>query len=283
MKKIVISFFILIIVLVLILFYSRYIGTSGLNIKEYKVVHSELKDDFYGLKVVHITDIHYGSTVDKKELDNLVKKVNLTKPDIVVFTGDLFSSTKDISSDDEKVVTDAFSKIEASIDKYAIKGDNDSSKWDNVMNNSGFKNLNNTYDLIYTKSTDYILIAGMSSNITDKTSIDEKLKTTNEFINSSEIKPNYSILLMHEPDFLDNFDYSNFNLILAGHSLNGQIRIPYIGGILKQEFSKKYSNSYYKLNKSDIYISSGIGTYNYSFRLNNRPSFNLYRLTNKTR
>ena len=280
MKKIIISFFILILILILILFYSRYVGTTGLNIKEYKINYSELKDDFYGLKIVHISDIHYGSTIKKEELNNLVEKINLTKPDIVVLTGDLFTD-KDITDKDEKNIIDALSKINVNIEKYAIMGDNDKNKWENTINNSGFKNLNNTYDLIYTKSTDYILITGMSSNITDKTNIDEKLKTTNEFIANNEIKPNYSILLMHEPDFVNDFDYSNFNLILAGHSLNGQVRIPYIGGLFKQEYSKKYYDEYYKLKNTDFYISSGLGTYKYSFRLFNRPSFNLYRLTNK--
>ena len=280
MKKIMISFFILILILILILFYSRYVGTTGLNIKEYKVNYSELKEDFYGLKIAHISDIHYKSTISKEELNKLVKKINLTKPDIVVLTGDLFTD-KDITDNDEKDIIDALSKINVNIEKYAIKGDNDSDKWDNIINSSGFKNLNNTYDLIYTETTDYILIAGMSSNITDKTSIEEKLKTTNEFIANSEIKPNYNILLMHEPDFVNNFDYSKFNLILAGHSLNGQVRIPYVGGLFKQVYSKKYYEEYYKLKNTDLYISSGLGTYKYSFRLFNHPSFNLYRLTNK--
>ena len=42
-----------------------------------------------------------------------------------------------------------------------------------------------------------------------------------------------------------------------------------------------YYEEYYKLNNTDLYVSSGIGTSNISFRLFNKPSFNLYRL-NKT-
>ena len=37
----------------------------------------------------------------------------------------------------------------------------------------------------------------------------------------ANIFKSYSILLLHEPDFIEKIDYSKFNLILSGHSLNG--------------------------------------------------------------
>ena len=264
-----------------ILLYSRYIGTTGLNIKEYSLKYTKLSDDFYGLKIVHITDIHYGRTTNKKELENLVNKINLVKPDIVILSGDLFEVDIDYSESDQNTIIDLLSKIDSNIGKYAIKGDTDNDMWENVITSSGFKNLNNTYDLVYTNNNNYILLAGMDSNISNKTSIEEKLGSVNEFLNSTELKPNYSILVMHEADYINDFDYSNYNLILAGHSLNGQMRLPFIGPLFRFEGSKKYYNSYYKLKGTKLYISSGIGTYKYSFRLNNRPSFNFYRLINK--
>lgn len=277
MKKMIYLFITLIIFITLIFLYSRYIGTTGINIHEYKIKYNNLSDDFYGLKIVHITDIHYGRTTDKEVLNNLVEKINLTKPDIVVLTGDLLTNIE-LTNDAAKDISDALSNIEASIGKYAIKGDNDLKNWDSIIEASGFNNISNSYDLIYTKNTDYIFLAGLDSNITNK-NLDEKLQSINEFLNNNQ--PNYSILLMHEADFIDKIDYSKFNLVLAGHSLNGQVRLPFIGGIMRQNGSKKYLNSYYKLKNTEMYISNGIGTYKYSFRLNNRPSFNLYRLTNK--
>ena len=97
----------------------------------------------------------------------------------------------------------------------------------------------------------------------------------------SEARDLYKILLIHEPDYINNIDYSNFNLILAGHSHNGQVKLPFVGGIILPNGAKKYYKEYYKLNNTDLYISSGIGTSQISFRLFNRPSINFYRLTNK--
>ena len=275
MKKIIIFFVILIFLLVSILLYSRYIGTKGLNIKEYKITYQELNKEFYGLKIVHLSDILYGKTINKEELEEIVSKVNLTKPDIVVLTGDLLSN----SNIKEDELIELLSKIEARIGKFAIKGDNDNDNWENIINSSDFKNLNDTYDLIYTSDHNYLLIAGISSNANDS-NIDQKLQSTYDFINSSEIKPNYSILIMHEPDFIDKINYDSFNLVLAGHSLGGQIKIPFIGALIKPKNGTKYYNDYYEIKKTKLFVSSGLGTNKYSFRLNNHPSFNLYRLTN---
>lgn len=264
-----------------ILLYSHYIGTKGLNINEHKISYKTLSSDFYGLKVVHISDIHYGRTIHEKELNNLVNKINLVKPDIVVFTGDLVDKDIKLSSKDEQKIINILSKIDANIGKYAIKGEDDYKfkNWKIIIENAGFMDLNDTYDLIYTNTNDYILLAGMSTNIHGKVEPQDKLKNMNDFLNSTEVKPNYSILLMHEPDFIDNVDYK-FNLVLAGHSHNGQVRLPIIGPIIKYNYAKNYYDEYYKLDNTKLYISNGLGTTDVDFRLFNKPSFNLYRLTN---
>lgn len=282
-KKLIISIIIFILVVSSLLLYSRYIGTSGIFINEYKIVNKNLSNDFYGFKIVHITDVHYGRTINKKELNDLVEKINLVKPDIVVLTGDLIDKSSDMTDKDIKIISKAFSKIDATIGKYAIKGNHDYKykKWDILIENSGFVNLNDTYELIYGNENDYILLSGMSTNIYGKKNIDDKVKIYEDFIKTSEVKPNYSILLMHEPDFIDSFDYNNYNLVLAGHSHNGQVRLPFIGAVVKPNYGRKYYDNYYKLNDTDLYVSSGLGVSEVNFRLFNRPTFNLYRLTNK--
>lgn len=281
-KKAILFCIFLILIISCILIYSRYVGTTGLNIKEQKISYKELDNDFYGLKIVHITDIHYGTTFKLKELENLVNKINLTKPDIVVFTGDLVDQKTDLTEEDKSKIAETLSKIDANIGKYAITGDHDILRegYNILIENCGFTNLDNKYDLIYTKSSNYILIAGMSTNTSGDLTPTEKLASTYEYINSVEKKPNYTILLMHEPDFIDQIGDYEFNLVLAGHSHGGQIKLPFISAIYTPDGAKKYHEDYYKIKTTDLYISSGLGTSNFSFRLFNRPSFNLYRLVN---
>ena len=277
--------FIIIFILIIaaILLYSRFIATKGLVTKEYKITSSSIQDNFHGFKIGHISDVHYGRTTDKNDLNNMVKEVNLLKPDIVVLTGDLIDRDTKLDDALKGEISETLSSINANVGKYAISGNHDSnfSEWESIINDSGFKNLNDTYELIYNDGYTPILLAGLSSNLNNQVDITERYNKILEYSNNENIKELYKILLIHEPDYINNIDYSNFNLILAGHSHNGQVRLPFIGGIILPNGAKKYYKEHYKINNTDLYISSGIGTSGISFRLFNKPSINFYRLTNK--
>ena len=60
-----------------------------------------------------------------------------------------------------------------------------------------------------------------------------------------------------------------------------EVNLPIYGPIIKFEHAKKYYKPYYKIDNTDLYISSGIGTTDFNFRFLNKPSFNFYRLTKK--
>ena len=257
--------------------YSRYIGTNGLIVKEYSIIDSNIPSNFYGLKIVQISDIHYKMTTSKDELSEIVNEINLLKPDIVILSGDLFDKDINYTKKDYNNLKKILNNINYNIGKYAIKGDNDinNSNWESIINDSNFINLNDTYELIYYEGIDPILLTGISSNLKNN-----HIKKTINSINITE-EYKYAILVLHEPDYINKIDYSKYNLILSGHSLNGQIKLPFIGGIIRPKGSKTYYDEYYKFNNTKLYISGGIGTNKFKFRLNNKPSFNLFRLRHK--
>lgn len=282
--KIRLKLWVKIVLTILVLFsffilYSRYIGTNGLKVKEYSIINSKISESFYGIKVVHISDINYKVTTNLNDLQEVVDEINLLKPDIVILSGDLFNKDIEYTKKDYNDLIKALNNIKYNIGKYAIKGDNDLNikKWESVINDSDFINLNDTYELIYNDSIEPILLVGISSN-NKKNHIKNTIKSINEQIKETY---SYSILTLHEPDYINDIDYSNYNLILAGHSLNGQIKLPWLGGIIRPNNAKKYYDEYYELDNTKLYISGGIGTNNFKFRFNNKPSFNLYRLRNK--
>lgn len=271
--------FALIIITCSLFLYSRYINTKGLKVKEYAVIDSLLPSNFYGLKIIQISDIHYKVTTTKDDLENMVKEINLLKPDIVILSGDIFDSNIKYDDNDYKDITKILKSIDYTISKYAIKGeeDLDMSSWETIINDSDFINLNNSYEFIYNEGIEPILLVGISSNYNEN----HIRKDIERIYKEIQTEYKYSILVLHEPDFINEIDYNRFNLILAGHSHNGQIVLPYIGGIIKDKYSKEYYDNYYEFNNTKLYISSGIGTSKYKFRFLNKPSINLYRLRNK--
>lgn len=286
MKKKLIKFLIFVFfVVVLIYGYAYFIGTKGLIVKEIKITNKNIPNYLHGLKIAHISDVHYGRIINDKNIETIVKKINLLKPDIVVITGDLLDRDRELSEENKKTLIENLNKIEVTIGKYAIAGNHDYvygiNQWEKIIEESNFINLNDTYDLVYNNGTTPILINGMSSNLQNKTTINEKLKEVQKILKEEKNKPIYNIMIMHEPDYIEKFEYEQFDLILAGHSHNGQIKIPLIGAIVTPVGAKKYYDEYYNLGKTDLYISSGLGTSGYDIRLFNKPSFNFYRITNK--
>lgn len=259
--------------------YSRYLGTKGLKTKEYSIVDSNLPKNFYGLKIVQISDIHYKVTTTKEDLKKMVTEINLLKPDIVILSGDLFDSNIKYTKDDYKDLKKILKSINYNISKYAIKGEDDLKikEWKEIIDNSNFIDLNDNHELIYSNGLDPILMIGISSNY-NKNNIKQTINSIYKEINT---KYKYSILILHEPDIINYIDHSKFNLILAGHSHGGQIKLPLIGGVIKDKYSKTYTNDYYKLDNTKLFVSSGIGTSKYKFRFLNKPSINFYRLRNK--
>lgn len=275
-KKIIKILFFIIFILIIILLYSRFIGTKGLKVKEYKIVNENFTDNFYGLKIVHITDLHYGNTTNNSDLKKIVDKVNLIKPDIIVFTGDLLD--KELNNEELEEFKSTLNNMKSNIKKYAANGNHDEN-FSEILKETGFTDLNNNYDSLYNSNNSVILFSGINTN----DDINDAIKNINNFLSDEQNTNNiiYKIMLMHEPDKILDFDYNNYDLILAGHSHNGQITIPFIGSLYKPNGSKKYYKDYYELEGTKLYISGGIGTSTLKFRLFNKPSINLYRLTSK--
>ncbi len=276
--KLLVAFILTILILLL---YSRFIATSGLVIKEYLVKDENLPEAFYGLKIAHLSDIHYGQTTHIKEIKKIVQRVNETEPDIIVITGDLLDRDMTYSEEDLTSLEKELSKLEASLGKYIIMGNHDFTRdeYNTVISNIGFTNLDDTYQILYKEGMDSILIAGVSTG--QKGSGDFSSKVEDALLKIEETSSPYNILILHEPDYIEDFDASKFQLILAGHSHNGQVRFPFLGAVILPPHAKKYYDNYYDLGKSKLYISSGIGTSTIKFRFCNRPSFNLYRLVNQ--
>lgn len=270
-------FLVLFLIFILLILYMHFIGTSGLVVREYKVESTTLPDNFHGFKIVHFSDLHYLTTINEKEINKTVDKINILKPDVVVFTGDLIDDGKTATDEELKALSDALNKIQSTTELYAIKGNHDykSNYFDKVFGETNFKILDNSFELLYYHGNTPILITGIGSIIQGDCDIDKAFSYSGE-------DNLYTISLLHEPDLIDQIKSKyKVDLGLAGHSHNGQIRLPFIGPLSTIREGKKYPNQKYIIDSTELYVSGGLGTSGYEFRFFNRPSINLYRLTKK--
>lgn len=257
--------------------YTTYVSTVRMIVREYRVTNQKIPESFKGLKIIQISDLHYGSTMFKEELKKIKKMVNTRKPDLILFTGDLIDKNYKMSSKEQESLINELKGLHANLGKYAIFGNDDSEKIAVIMNHSDFTILRDEYDLIYKDTTNPILLVGVSSK-KNNPDIDKALAYFKEESHNSNI---YAIAMFHEPDLAqDILSKQKVDLLVAGHSHNGNIRLPFLKySFFKSEGAVNYDQDYYQIDNSELYISSGLGTPN-GIRLFCRPSINFYRLAN---
>ena len=261
-------------------YYTTYISTIKVGVKEYRIINKKIPNSFNGLKIIQFSDLHYGSTMFNSDLKKIVKQINDRNPDLVVFTGDLISKEYKISNKEKEKLINELKSINTKLGKYAIFGDEDKEEIGTILTQADFTILKNESDFIYNKNNDSILLIGLSSKLSKEQDIDKGYAYFKEETHNSNI---YTITILHEPDQVDEI-LSNYktDLFLAGHSHNGLVKIPFTNkALFKFNGAKKYDQSYYKINDSKLYISSGLGTNKKSsIRFFCRPSINFFRLSN---
>ena len=267
---------IILILILLLAIWGKFGEPNILAINDYKIESDKISKDFNGLKIVQFSDLHFGSYKEHR-LDKLVKNINSLKPDIVVFTGDLIEENYEITDKEIKSLVNHLSKINAKLGKYTVIGNHDvnNEHFENIMYDSKFILLKNNYDIIYNEKSEPLLLFGLDDSLEGSPNI-SSIKEKNL------LNIQYKIVLMHEPDYIDEFvsDY-DVSLVLAGHSHNGQVKIPGIRPIYLPKGCKKYYKSYYDVKGVPLYISNGVGGSILDFRLGSIPSINVYRLYQK--
>lgn len=282
-KKIVVFSFkvISIIVLLFLIFYlyTSFVSTKIVSIREYRVINEKVPSEFNGLKIVQFSDLHYGTTIFINDLKKIVSKINEVKPDLVVFTGDLVDKNYSLTIEEQEDISESLLKIDTTLGKYAVRGEEDDEVFSIIMNQSEFNILDNDYDFIYKESTTPIVLFGSASYLNNESDIK---KTYSYFEDATRNTNVFSVSLVHEPDFAEAI-YKNYSVdvIMSGHSHNGSIRLPILGPVSKVTGAEKYYDERYQLGDTQLYISSGLGTNGAGFRLFCRPSISLFRISNK--
>ena len=246
----------LLIIFTMFFLYAYFIEITSFKTNEYVINDEGIPSGFKGIKILHISDILYGKTINQKELGKIKDEITLINPDIVFFTGNIISNEYSIKEDEITKLNNFFNEIPYTIGKYAIKGDADTSSFDLILENTEFTILNNEKIELYSELNEKINLVGINYNEDSDIKLDDC----------------YTIVLINNYDEYGKHNI-NANLVLAGHNLGGELRIfnmPLLG-------MDKHLDSYYNENNTKVYISNGLGSIHH-LRLMNKPSMNVYRI-----
>ena len=224
------------------------------------------------LKVVQLSDIQVSESYETKRLDKVIRKVNREKPDIIVFTGDLFDNYAKYAHEEE--IIQKLKEMTATVGKYAVWGNHDYGGgaghiYERVMNRGGFEVLTNAGETLPLPNGKKLFIGGLDDSLLGNPSVEATLSYRDRY--------DYSVLLTHEPDVADKFVGTNTQLVLAGHSHGGQVRLPFYQ--VKNVLAEKYVRGLYEVSDhTQLYVNTGLGTTAIHARFGVPPEISVFDL-----
>lgn len=235
-----------------------------LVITTYTYESEKLGEDLDGYRIVQISDLH--NAAFGKENKKLLETIRSCSPDIIVITGDLVDSNH---TNVERAV--AFVKEAVKIAPvYYVTGNHeywlDPSENEQMMQGilaAGAYDLDDEAVRIEKGDSSFLLVG-----LDDQHLSDETLKNLLQ-----EQKNELSIVLAHEPQYLQNYANAKADLVLTGHAHGGQIRLPFVGGIVApdQGFLPEYTSGQYNSADTEMIVSRGLGNSIIPVRLFNYP------------
>lgn len=257
LKKLLIIFFISLSFVLFI--YACLIEPNKLDITNYSIKDDELA----GIKIVFATDLHVKKHQTKK-IQELVELINSYNPDLVLSSGDFVAGHTKLSTMSVDKIATLLGKIKSKYGFYTCLGNHDDWHDREFITSEFAKNgitvLHNENTKVNIKGKD-VYIAGIQYKIKDIALIDKTLENT-----SSPI-----IMLTHSPDEFVKMP-NNINLVLAGHTHGGQIKLPFVGAIFTaSKYKDKYLNGYIEENGKRMIVSRGLGVSILPLRFNCKP------------
>lgn len=100
---------------------------------------------------------------------------------------------------------------------------------------------------------------------------------------ANEKKDSYTILLAHNPAYMEAYLEWGADMVLSGHLHGGLVRVPGIGGIVTPQgfLFPKYSGEMTRMGEQTVIVSRGLGTHTMNIRLFNTPELISIRLGGK--
>lgn len=235
-----------------------------LEVNEKEIELPRLSESLDGLSIAHLSDLHFTGSVTKDYFEEVVRLTNRMQADLVAVTGDIF--------DDLRLAAwlpDTLGKLESRYGSYFILGNHDhavgATQARSALTDAGLIDLS-TGPRSLDIDGNRVVLAGSEHPWGTFPTLTGELDVDNPAPSST-----LRVLLAHTPD---NFSFArrcHFDLMLAGHSHGGQIRLPWIGPIVcPLRGGIKYAADTFHEPPTLMHVSRGISS-QLPIRLNCRP------------
>ncbi|ETT75544.1 MULTISPECIES: metallophosphoesterase [Bacillus] len=257
-----------------------YLQNNLISITEIKITSSKIPSSFKGYKILQISDLHNKKFGDNQDV--LIQKMKSIDPDIIAITGDLIDS----KSYDAEVSMQLIREMVKKYPVYFVTGNHEqwSGKYNSLekeLKKYGVNVLRNEHVGIR-KGEQEINLLGIDDLEFSTGNRDEGNIIIDEIKKAKiEMQPDrYNVLLSHRPEFIKEYTNERLDLVLSGHAHGGQVRLPFIGGLVapNQGVLPKYTAGLYVEQNTSMVVSRGLGNSIIPQRILNRPEIVVVQL-----
>ncbi len=176
------------------------------------------------LSIVHMSDFHFTGRVGKSFFREVVRRSNEMQPDLVAITGDIVDYPDCIDW-----IPDTLGKLTAGHGVYFVLGNHDirvdADRLRQTLIDSGLVDLGGRWVQVAVRGAPVVLAGNELPWIAPAADMRRCPKRTP---GGGPLR----IVLSHSPDQLEWAQVQDADLLLAGHTHGGQIRLPLIGAIV---------------------------------------------------
>jgi predicted MPP superfamily phosphohydrolase len=210
-----------------------------------------LPRDLDGLRIAVVGDIHLGKEIPAREVQAILQPLVSQRVDLVVFTGDLAHQSKAELTQSAEIL----GRLAPRVPRYAVIGNHD--RWTDQrvytgeMARQGFRVLIDDAVRVPARGAT-IWLAGVNDPYTAKSRLDYAL--------AKVPADAFLVLLAHGPDVLRDPRSRRADLILAGHTHGGQIRLPLVGPVsCSSWYGPRYASGLFTVGETRLFVTRGIG------------------------
>lgn len=210
------------------------------------------------LKVVAMSDLHYGSTGSMLSMEKMIQNINDQNADLVFLVGDVFDNQ--VKNLDHDKFVSYINQIKSNYGVYAVTGNHEfiCNSLEEIIAFYKGTQVHLLLDEEVTILNEMRLIGRVDYRIKNRKKLDE--------ITTSSSLP--LLVLDHQPQSYKEAYHSNAFLQISGHTHNGQI---FPGNIFLKLFNRlEYdspSNGIHSYDNFTLGITRGYGTWGFPYRL----------------
>lgn len=263
-----------------LLFWGSYIEPRIVIVKHEQIDLPDIEESF---TIAFLADYQVGPYKGTKFVEKTVRKILAEKPDLVFIGGDHIDNGG--STYDELSFLNPLKNLAEQIPTYAINGNHEygigtpdpkqhtedlSKETKEHVEKLGIRYLVNELEEVQVASSSFY-VYGQDSFWSGNATFDGLEDRTKDIP---------TILLSHNPAISKEVEDKKIDLMLFGHTHGGQIRFPFIGPILRVDYSfpKHWDKGWFEHHKTKAYTTSGVGESLTRARLFNVPEIVIFEV-----